>query len=109
MDTAPMPRAGRRRVLHLSDLHLTANGMDEDGVDARSSLRRMLDDARHVPHIDVVVVSGDTHALPGTPRAGACEGEGRNKVQLACGADAFCGIGDFVPIQDPTCGRTLSP
>lgn len=33
--------------------------MDEDGVDARSSLRRILDDARHVPDIDVVVVSGD--------------------------------------------------
>jgi 3',5'-cyclic AMP phosphodiesterase CpdA len=46
-------------VLHLSDIHLTANGMDEDGVDARSSLRRILSDARHVPKIDVVVVSGD--------------------------------------------------
>jgi Icc protein len=59
VDTTPISNLRRRRVLHLSDIHLTANGMDEDGVDARSALRRILNDARHVPNIDVVVVSGD--------------------------------------------------
>lgn len=46
-------------MLHLSDIHLTASGLDEDGVDARSSLGRILDDLRHEPDLDVVVVSGD--------------------------------------------------
>jgi 3',5'-cyclic-AMP phosphodiesterase len=55
--SSSVPR--RRRVLHLSDIHLTASGVDEDGVDARASLRRILDDARFVPGVDLVVVSGD--------------------------------------------------
>lgn len=47
------------RVLHLSDTHVAANGIDEDGVDALASLERLLVDARHVPDLDLVVVSGD--------------------------------------------------
>src|SRR4051794_6891522 len=51
--------ARRHRILHLSDPHLTGNGVDEDGVDAAASLEAILRDARWVPDIDVVVVSGD--------------------------------------------------
>ncbi len=47
------------RVIQLSDLHLTASGRDEDGVDARGALTRMLADLRHVTGVDLVVVSGD--------------------------------------------------
>jgi Icc protein len=51
--------ARSRRILHISDLHLTQSGRDEDGVDALSSLRRLLFDCRHVSGLDLVVVSGD--------------------------------------------------
>lgn len=47
------------RVLHLSDPHLAAPGVDTYGVDAGASLDRILYDARFVPDIDLVVVSGD--------------------------------------------------
>jgi 3',5'-cyclic AMP phosphodiesterase CpdA len=47
------------RVLHLSDPHVTATGTDMDGVDAVASLERILYDVRHVPGLDLVVVSGD--------------------------------------------------
>ncbi|WP_328988439.1 metallophosphoesterase [Kribbella sp. NBC_01245] len=47
------------RVLHLSDPHLAAPGVDNYGVDAGASLDRILYDARFVPDIDLVVVSGD--------------------------------------------------
>jgi 3',5'-cyclic AMP phosphodiesterase CpdA len=47
------------RILHLSDTHVTGNGIDEDGVDAAGSLDRILRDARFVAGIDLVVVSGD--------------------------------------------------
>ncbi|WP_433788489.1 metallophosphoesterase family protein [Actinoplanes sp. CA-252034] len=47
------------RVLHLSDPHLTGSGYDEDGVDAAGALDRILYDARFVPDIDVVLVTGD--------------------------------------------------
>jgi Icc protein len=50
---------GRHRILHLSDTHVTASGHDEDDVDAAAALDRLLFDARHVPDIDLVVVSGD--------------------------------------------------
>lgn len=49
----------RHRILHLSDTHVGANGFDEDGVDARAALAGILHDVRHVPDLDVVVVSGD--------------------------------------------------
>lgn len=49
----------RHRILHLSDTHVTRAGTDEDGVDAIAALERILYDARHVPGIDLVVVSGD--------------------------------------------------
>ncbi|HEY3686909.1 MAG TPA: metallophosphoesterase [Streptosporangiaceae bacterium] len=49
----------RYRILHLSDTHLTPSGIDMDGVDAAASLERILYDARHVPGLDLVVVSGD--------------------------------------------------
>jgi 3',5'-cyclic-AMP phosphodiesterase len=49
----------RRRILHLSDTHVTASGLDADGVDAAGALDRLLRDARFVPDIDLVVVSGD--------------------------------------------------
>lgn len=47
------------RILHLSDTHLTATGLDEDGVDAARSLKRVLFDARHLEGLDLVLVSGD--------------------------------------------------
>lgn len=49
----------RHRILHLSDTHFTRDGVDEDGVDAPAALDRILYDARFVPDIDLVVVSGD--------------------------------------------------
>jgi Icc protein len=49
----------RHRILHLSDTHVTESGYDQDGVDAAGSLDRLLDDARFVPDIGLVVVSGD--------------------------------------------------
>jgi Icc protein len=52
-------RTGRHRILHLSDPHLTGAGTDEDGVDATGALERILHDARFVPGIDLVVLSGD--------------------------------------------------
>ena len=47
------------RVLHLSDTHVSATGIDMDGVDAVASLDRILHDVRHVPDLGLVVVSGD--------------------------------------------------
>lgn len=47
------------RILHLSDTHVSASGADEDGVDAVAALERLLHDLRHVPDLDLVVVSGD--------------------------------------------------
>ena len=47
------------RILHLSDTHVTASGVDEDGVDAAAALDRILYDARHLRGLDLVVVSGD--------------------------------------------------
>lgn len=66
------------RILHLSDTHLTASGVDEDGVDAAASLDRILYDARHLPDLDAVVVSGDI-ADDGSPGgyAGVLERVGR--------------------------------
>ncbi|MGW5673341.1 metallophosphoesterase family protein, partial [Micromonospora sp. NPDC003776] len=49
----------RHRILHLSDTHVGADGHDEDGVDARAALHGILHDIRHVPDLDLVVVSGD--------------------------------------------------
>lgn len=47
------------RILHLSDTHVSATGADMDGVDAVAALDTILRDARHVPGLDAVVVSGD--------------------------------------------------
>ncbi|MCL2583917.1 MAG: metallophosphoesterase [Streptosporangiales bacterium] len=47
------------RILHLSDTHVTASGFDEDGVDALGSLDRILRDCRHLPDLDLIVVTGD--------------------------------------------------
>lgn len=47
------------RILHLSDTHVSATGIDMDGVDAIASLERLLVDVRRVPGLDLVVVSGD--------------------------------------------------
>ena len=47
------------RILHLSDTHVTASGLDGDGVDALGSLDQILRDCRHVPDLDLVVVTGD--------------------------------------------------
>lgn len=57
------------RILHLSDPHLTREGgRDADGVDAAASLDRILDAVRHVPGVDVVLVTGDI-ADDGSPEA----------------------------------------
>ena len=47
------------RILHLSDTHVSASGPDMDGVDAIAALEGILRDARHLPGLDAVVVSGD--------------------------------------------------
>ena len=47
------------RILHLSDTHATATGIDEDGVDALAALDQILRDCRHLTGLDLVVVSGD--------------------------------------------------
>jgi Icc protein len=47
------------RILHLSDTHVSATGTDMDGVDAIAALDRILLEARHVPDLDAVIVSGD--------------------------------------------------
>ncbi|WP_155371092.1 metallophosphoesterase [Catellatospora vulcania] len=44
----------RHRILHLSDTHLNS-----PAVNAPAALARILHDARHVPDLDLVVVSGD--------------------------------------------------
>ncbi|GIG63928.1 metallophosphoesterase [Phytomonospora endophytica] len=59
------------RILHLSDPHLSrGGGPDADGVDATASLDLILHAVRHVPGIDLVLVTGDI-ADDGTPEA--CE------------------------------------
>lgn len=48
------------RILHLSDCHLPRDcGPDADGVDARVVLEQLLHDCRHLPGLELVVVSGD--------------------------------------------------
>jgi 3',5'-cyclic AMP phosphodiesterase CpdA len=47
------------RILHLSDTHVTATGLDEDGVDALGALDHILRDCRHLPGLDLIVVTGD--------------------------------------------------
>jgi Icc protein len=47
------------RILHLSDTHISRNRIDADGVDATVALEQILRDARHIPGIDALVVSGD--------------------------------------------------
>jgi 3',5'-cyclic AMP phosphodiesterase CpdA len=47
------------RILHLSDTHVTASGIDMDGVDAVAALEGILRDARHLPRLDAVIISGD--------------------------------------------------
>ena len=47
------------RVLHLSDTHVTASGLDGDGVDALAALDQILRDCRHLADLDLVVVTGD--------------------------------------------------
>ncbi|MGH3248941.1 MAG: metallophosphoesterase family protein [Trebonia sp.] len=47
------------RVLHLSDTHVTASGLDEDGVDALAALDQVLRDCRHLAGLDLIVVTGD--------------------------------------------------
>ena len=46
-------------LVHLSDLHLSASGQDEDGVDAVRSLLLVLESLRFVDNVSAVVVSGD--------------------------------------------------
>ena len=47
------------RILHLSDTHATATGLDGDGVNALGALDQILRDCRHLTGLDLVVVSGD--------------------------------------------------
>lgn len=47
------------RILHLSDTHATASGLDAEGVDAVGALDQLLHDCRHLTDIDLVIVSGD--------------------------------------------------
>ncbi len=47
------------RVLHLSDTHATASGVDEDGVASLKALDQVLHACRHLSDLDLVVVTGD--------------------------------------------------
>ena len=47
------------RILHLSDPHATATGVDAEGVDAVAALDRILYDCRLIPGIQLVVITGD--------------------------------------------------
>lgn len=47
------------RILHLSDTHVGANGVDEDGVDAVAALDCLLSSVARVPDIDLILVTGD--------------------------------------------------
>lgn len=47
------------RILHLSDTHVAASGFDASGVDALAALDQILRDCRHLPGLDLVVVTGD--------------------------------------------------
>lgn len=47
------------RILHLSDTHATASGFEASGVNAAAALDQILRDGRHLPGLDLVVVSGD--------------------------------------------------
>lgn len=58
------------RILHLSDTHVAADGRDANGVEAAAALVRMLHDARHIPELDAVIVTGDV-ADDGSAEGGA--------------------------------------
>jgi Icc protein len=47
------------RILQLSDTHVGANGVDEDGVDAVAALDCLLASVARVPDIDLILVTGD--------------------------------------------------
>lgn len=48
------------RLLHLSDLHISRQpGPDAEGIDARSVLAQLLHDCRHLPDLDLIIVTGD--------------------------------------------------
>lgn len=49
----------RYRILQLSDTHVGQHGVDEDGVDALGALQGLLVDLAHIPHVDLVLVTGD--------------------------------------------------
>ncbi len=48
-----------RRILHLSDTHVTASGHDADGVPALAALEGLLHDCRRLDELDLVLVTGD--------------------------------------------------
>lgn len=58
------------RILHLSDPHVTASGFDGDGVNALAALDELLAACRHLPDLDLVVVTGD---IADDGSAGGCE------------------------------------
>ncbi|WP_164775186.1 metallophosphoesterase family protein [Nocardioides pantholopis] len=47
------------RILHLSDTHAGATGRDQHDVDALAALDGLLHDCRHLPNLDLVLVTGD--------------------------------------------------
>lgn len=47
------------KILHLSDTHIPAARVEEDGVDAFAALEGLLHDCRHLNDLGAVVVSGD--------------------------------------------------
>jgi Icc protein len=59
VELSPSGTSTYRRLLHLSDPHLTTSGIDKDGVNASVSLRQMLNDVGHLLPVDAVIVSGD--------------------------------------------------
>lgn len=80
------------RILHLSDTHLVAARDAGDGVDSVAALERVLHDVRHVPDIDLVVVSGDVadDAGPGYAEVRARVGA----FAAACGAPHVYAVGN---------------
>lgn len=82
------------RILHLSDTHLDRFGAPRaGGVNARESLRGLLNDLESVPDIDVIVVSGDI-ADDGSPDAYISVRDIVRDFALRRGASVFYSTGD---------------
>ncbi|MDN5724985.1 MAG: metallophosphoesterase [Propionibacteriales bacterium] len=105
-----------RRLLHLSDLHLNADAVPDEGVDADRSLQLVLEACQAIPDINAVIVTGDIAddgSVPAYERAHAAlldfaRGRGAALVMAVGNHDdrdafsAVLGTGHFVVRDDQT-------